>query len=217
MGDKQMRKLVFLAIFILACASMAAAQSDDYHRVEVFGGYSHNRIDTGIGDADPDLSDIIDEREGFHGFNASVTGNMTRYFGLKFDVSGHFKKKTFPIAGTATLDLDSDLFQFMGGVQLKDNSTETRFKPFAHALFGIARSSNEGRFSNDICAAVFPSPCPSDFDENDTGWAGAFGGGIDIRAGKRIDIRVIQFDYNPTRLFDSTQHNFRIGAGIVIH
>jgi hypothetical protein len=51
----------------------------------------------------------------------------------------------------------------------------------------------------------------------ETGFAGAFGGGLDIRASDRVDVRVIQFDYNPTRLFDSTQHNFRIGVGIVIH
>lgn len=210
-----MRKLVFLAILVVAFASTAAAQSD-YHKVEVYGGYSHNRVDTGIDDSEPELSDIINEREGFNGFNASVTGNVTRYFGLKFDVSGHFKKKTFPI-GTTSFELDSDLFQFMGGVQLKDNSTETRFKPFAHALFGVARASNEGRFGPGGCIAVFPSPCSDTFEENDTGWAGAFGGGLDIRAGKRIDIRVVQIDYNPTRVFDSTQHNFRIGAGIVIH
>lgn len=210
-----MRKLVFLAVLVVASASTAAAQSD-YHKVEVYGGYSRNRVDTGIGDADPDLSDIIDEREGFHGFNASVTGNVSRYFGLKFDVSGHFKKKTFPI-GTTSFELDSDLFQFMGGAQLKDNSTEARFKPFAHALFGVAHASNEGRFGPGGCIAVFPSPCSDTFEENDTGWAAAFGGGVDIRAGKRIDIRVVQIDYNPTRLFDSTQHNFRIGAGIVIH
>lgn len=212
-----MRKLVFLAILIVACASIAAAQSTEYNRVEVFGGYSHARIDTGIGDSDPDLSDIINEREGFNGFNASVTGNLNRYFGLKFDVSGHFKKKTFPFGGV-NLELDSDLWQFMGGAQLKDNSTETTFKPFAHALVGIARASNDGRFTpTGGCIAVFPSPCSDTFEETDTGLAAAIGGGIDIRAGKRLDIRVIQFDYNPTRLFDSTQHNFRIGAGIVIH
>ena len=211
-----MRKLVFLAIFVLACASMAAAQSTDYHKVEVYGGYSHNRVDTGIDDNDPELSDIINEREGFHGFEAAVTGNVSRYFGLKFDVSGHFKKKSFPV-GTTSLDIDSDLWQFMGGVQLKDNSTETKFKPFAHALFGVARASNDGRFGPGGCIAVLPSPCSDTFEENDTGWAGAFGGGVDIRASKRIDIRVIQFDYNLTRVFDSTQHNFRIGAGIVIH
>jgi len=55
------------------------------------------------------------------------------------------------------------------------------------------------------------------FTDTETGLAGAFGGGLDIRASDRIDIRAFQFDYNPTRVFDSTQHNFRIGVGIVIH
>jgi hypothetical protein len=71
--------------------------------------------------------------------------------------------------------------------------------------------------NNDVCVAIFPFPCPPDFTEKDTGFAAAFGGGIDIRASNRIDIRVIQIDYNPTRLFDGTQHNLRVGIGIVFH
>jgi opacity protein-like surface antigen len=102
-------------------------------------------------------------------------------------------------------------------VQLKDNSTEGTFKPFAHALVGVAHARNRVDFSQNVCAAVFPSPCPSDFSENETGFAAAFGGGLDIRASDSISIRAIQVDYNPTRLFDSTQHNFRIGVGIVFH
>ncbi len=212
-----MRKLVLFAILIVATASMAFAQStDDYHKVEVYGGYSHNRVDTGIDDNDPELSDIVNEREGFNGFNASITGNFTRYVGLKGDFSGHFKSKTFPI-GAASVDIDSTVYNFLGGVQIKDNSKETRFKPFVHALIGAARVRNKIDFSNNVCAAVFPSPCPVDATETETGFAGAFGGGLDIRAGKRVDIRVIQFDYNPTHVFDQTQHNFRIGAGIVFH
>jgi opacity protein-like surface antigen len=211
-----MRKLLFSAILIVSTASMAFAQSTDYNKVEFYGGYSHNRVDTGIGDNDPDLSDIVSEREGFHGFNTSITGNVTRYVGLKFDLAGHFKSKTFPI-GVASLDVDSSVFNFLGGVQLKDNSKETRFKPFAHALIGAARVRNKGEFSNNVCAAVFPSPCPTNFTDTDTGLAGAIGGGLDIRASERIDVRAVQFDYNPTRVFDATQHNFRIGVGIVIH
>jgi opacity protein-like surface antigen len=213
-----MRRLTSLAMLIAACASISLAQStDDYNIFEFFGGYSHNRVDTGIDDNDPQLDDIIDEREGFNGFNAAVTGNINRYVGLKFDVSGHWKRKTFPIS-TARLDLDSSLFNFLGGVQIKDNSKETRFKPFAHALVGAAHAKVNGDFSSDICAAVVPSPCPSDFEDSDTGFAGAFGGGLDIRANDRIDIRAFQFDYNPTRVFGGgTQHNFRIGVGIVIH
>lgn len=211
-----MKKLLSLAIMIVACASMSFAQSTDYNKVEFFGGFSHNRVDTGIDDSEPELSDIINEREGFNGFNASITGNVSRYFGLKFDLAGHFKNKSFPI-GSASVDIDSSVFNFLGGVQLKDNSKEARFKPFAHALVGAARVRNKVDFSDTICVAVFPSPCPQDFTDSETGLAGAFGGGLDFRVSDRVDVRAIQFDYNPTRVFDATQHNFRIGVGIVIH
>lgn len=212
-----MFKTSLILTIILACASIAAAQSD-YKKFEFFGGYSHNRIDTGIGDDDPDLGDVIDEREGFNGFNASITGNVTRYVGLKFDVSGHYKSRTIPLANvTNAIDINSRIHNFLGGVQIKDNSSETTFKPFVHALFGAAQARNRVNVSNEFCIAIAPSPCPADFTEKETAWAAAFGGGIDIRASDRIDIRVIQIDYNPTGLFDRTQHNFRIGAGIVFH
>lgn len=211
-----MRRLISLAMLIAACASISLAQSDDYNKYDIFVGYSHNRVDTGIGDDDPQLDDVFDEREGFHGFNASVTGNISRYIGLKGDLSGHWKKKTFPIGTTASVELDSSLWNFLGGVQIKDNSKEARFKPFAHALVGGAHAKVNGNFSNDVCIAVFPSPCPADFEDSDTGFAAALGGGLDIRASDRIDIRAFQFDYNPTRVFDGgTQHNFRIGVGVV--
>jgi Outer membrane protein beta-barrel domain len=211
-------KSMLVGMIIVACASIAVAQND-YKRFEFFGGYSHNRIDTGIGDDDPELGDIIGEREGFHGFNASITGNITRYVGLKFDFSAHFKNRTFPLTpiSTATVDVDSRLYNFLGGVQIKDNASESTFKPFGPALVGAANGRNRVDFSPDVCIAIFPSPCPVDFTDSETGFAGAFGGGLDIRVNNRIDIRAIQVDYNPTRLFDSTQHNFRIGVGIVFH
>ena len=208
-----MGKLLFLGIMIVSCASMAFAQStDDYNKWEFYGGYSHNRVDTGGG------SSIITDREGFNGFDTAVTGNITRYVGLKVDFAGHFKNKSIPLSppSSARVNVDSSLYNILGGVQLKDNSTETRFKPFAQALVGLAHGRNKVEFIDVVCIAVVPSPC-SNFTETDTGLAGAFGAGLDIRAGSRFDIRAIQIDYNPTRLFDSTQHNFRIGAGIVIH
>jgi len=195
---------------ILVCASIAAAQSD-YKKFEFFGGYSHNRVDT-----DVTLQGNIDDREGFHGFEASATGNLSRYFGVKFDFSAHFKNKSFPINNQPGVDIDSRLMNFLGGIQIKDNASEGTFKPFAHALVGAAHGRNRVEFNNVFCIQIFPSPC-TNFTESETGFAGAFGGGIDIRASDRIDVRVIQIDYNPTRLFDSTQHNFRFGVGIVFH
>ena len=209
-------KTLLLGLMLLVSASICTAQTD-YKKFEFFGGYSHNRVDTGIGDDDPDFDDVVDEREGFHGFNVAATGNFSRYLGVKGDFSAHFKNQTLQFAPGVQLDVDSRLLNFLGGIQVKDNSTEGTFKPFAHALVGVAHGRN--RVGNFVCG---PSACPSflppaNFTETDTGFAGAFGGGIDIRLNNRVDIRAIQADYNPTKLFDSTQHNFRIGVGIVFH
>lgn len=137
---------------------------------------------------------------------------------MKFDFSGHFKNRTIPLGPAANgIDINSRVYNFLGGVQIKDNSSETKFKPFVHGLFGAAHARDRVDITEQGCIAIFPSPCPSDFTNKETGWAAAFGGGIDIRASDRIDIRVIQVDYNPTGLFDRTQHNFRIGVGIVFH
>ena len=92
-----MRKLLFFAILIVATASMAFAQSTDYNKVEFAAGYSHARVDTGVEDPDleDDVADFLSDRRGFNGFDASITGNLTRYVGLKGNVSGHFKNDSF--------------------------------------------------------------------------------------------------------------------------
>jgi hypothetical protein len=209
---------MLIGMLMITCASIAAAQSADYKKFEVFAGYSHNRVDTGIGADDDDIDDFLDEREGFHGFNVSATGNVTRYIGFKFDVSGHFKSRSVPFGTIArAADIDSQIYNFLGGVQLKDNSTDVTFKPFAHALVGLGHVRAKVNFSNDFCIAISPSPCPVDSTESENGFAGAFGGGIDIRASDKIDIRVIQIDYNPMRVSGTTLHNFRFGVGIVFH
>ena len=212
-----MTKTFLLALIIVACASIAAAQVT-YKRWEIFGGYSHNRVDTGIGDFDPDSGEFDTKRESFHGFEASVTGNFSRYLGLKGDVSGHYKNKIIPFdTVTKAVDMKSSLYNFLAGVQLKDNSTESTFKPFAHVLPGVAYVRNRFEFRNEFCNAVAPGQCPANITESHTAFAAALGGGLDIRTTNRIDIRAIQIDYNPTRSGDPTQHNIRIGVGIVIH
>jgi hypothetical protein len=48
-----------------------------------------------------------------------------------------------------------------------------------------------------------------------TSFAMALGGGVDLRVGKRIDLRLIQFDYTPTFFGSGRQNNFRISTGVV--
>lgn len=203
---------------VVASASMAFAQGDDYNKVEVSGGFSHARVDTGVDDPDldDDFADFLTDRRGFNGFDASIAGNFTRYLGVKGNVSGHFKSDSFT-DGLDTINTRERMWQVMGGVQLKDNSKETVFKPYAHALVGVARQTVE-----------FSSPDFTDtFDVSDTNFAMKIGGGIDVRVHPRVDLRLVEFNYNPIFRGDitlddevfqgRTQNNFTVGFGIAIH
>lgn len=216
--------LLLAAVVAFICVPGVMGQSD-YRRFELFAGYSHNRVDVGpVEDFDPnddiEFSDIFDEREGFNGVNISVVGNFHRYWGAKFDYSYHQKSFDFGPDNTTIR-----LHNFLGGIQVKDNVPEGTFKPFAHALVGVGRTAADlSEFDNRLV----------DFD--DAGFAAAIGGGLDIRVANRMDVRIIQVDYNPMRFDFSdfgatgipgtpvfrgsekrTLHNFRIGIGIVIH
>lgn len=264
-----MIKTIFLLMAFFSCSLIAAAQ-DDYHKFEVSGGYSYERAEGFPGDTFVSTSPLItststtgaDRKHNLNGFEASAVYNFSRYFGAKFDFSGHFgsdENHTLPggvyrEANNITILVIPDEtgisarqrdYKYMGGLQFKDNSKTTKFKPFAHALFGAARQTTD-----------FP-----DLDQERANINGgrkissnsftmAFGGGLDVRVSKHIDIRVFQFDYNPVftkektliangsqvdttitilsggstvttlqdvRIPKNTQQNFRIGFGIVFH
>ena len=191
-----------MAALLTACAApfTFAQTGDDYNKYDIGVLYSHNRVDTGF-DA-PDQN-FIEQREGFHGVEAFVKGNISRYAGLKGSYSFH--RKGFEIPGPAaatTFDVDVNLHQFLGGVELKDNARETKVKPFAHVLAGVANAR----------ADVEGLP---DSGDSETGFAGVLGGGVDFRLGDRVDLRAIQFDWNPVRSGGETSHNFRFGVGII--
>ena len=86
----------------------------------------------------------------------------------------------------------------VGGVQFKDNSKDKKVKPFGHLMAGFTNARVSGFVS-----------------DSETGFAGVIGGGVDIKLSPRVDLRAIQLDYNPTRLGGETQHNFRVGIGVV--
>jgi len=213
-----MKKFI-LAACLAAISSVAsfAQSTDDYKKGEVFIGYSNNQVDTGV-DSGDDFESFVDDRESFHGFNASGVYNVSRYFGLKADVSGTYKNKDFNFSvpvGTGTgnvrFDTKNSLYNFLGGVQVKDNSSDARFKPFAHALVGAGHQRT--KIDNVSCPTGVD--CSDLFSDSETGLAGAFGGGIDIKINNKIDFRAIQVDYNPIKFDSGTQHNVRLGIGIV--
>ena len=253
-----MKRIFLLSLLVVASASVALAQgSSDYHKWDIYGGYSLGRMESNVDSAGftsgggtqtftnlcsaatgqeigPNSQKFFCTRRSFNGVEASVTRNVSKYVGLQGDVSGHFKSESFvdvfnPPGATQTLANDERLWQFLGGIQIKNNRREARVKPFARALAGFARYTNRQSQMIDIFPAFNFT-----IEDRETSAALKLGGGLDVRISKRVDIRVVQVDYNPVfagdrnpksisgpfstvRLNGRTANNFTIGFGIVIH
>ncbi|HEY0099119.1 MAG TPA: outer membrane beta-barrel protein [Pyrinomonadaceae bacterium] len=195
-----MRKALFTALFFVFCAPMAFAQ-DDFQRGEFGVMFSHNRVDTdGAFSNDPNDTG----RDGFNGVNIDAGYNFSRYFGAKVDFSYHKKSNNVTIPAVGSFNVDGKLTQFMGGVKIQDNSTETKVRPFAQLLLGVGRVEVEASGTG----------IPTNFNESETGLAAAVGGGLDIRVHRNVDIRAIKVEYNPVRIDGETGNNVRIGVGL---
>lgn len=217
-----MKNIISALCLTLLAGTLAFGQTtttvgDDYKKAEGYIGYSNGQIDTGV-DSGSSANAFFRDRRNFHGVEAAGVYNFSRYLGFKGDVSGTFNGDTLTSQPgstyNASVKTSNSLYNFLGGIQVKDNAKSGTFKPFAHALVGAAHSRN--KVSDYTCSPT--ALCPAvvvNETFSSTGLAGAFGGGLDIRASDRFQIRAFQIDYNPTRVYGATNHNLRIGAGIV--
>ncbi len=208
-----MSKLIkaFCLTVVLSVCSFAQTTNDEYNKNEFYVGYSNQRIEGGSG-------------RNLHGIEGAYVRNFSRYFGIKGDVSATYKNSNFsatigdPITGTYSYrgETSNSRYNFLGGVQIKDNATQARFKPFGHALAGIAHNRSKVKNITCVsgtCPSVITNPVNSTF--SDTGFSGAFGGGLDIKINDKIDFRAIQVDYNPVYTNSRVENNVRFGVGIV--
>lgn len=223
-----LNKFVLSTLIFAFSASIGFAQTgDDYHKLEIFGGYSNNQVDVGSTNASS-VRNQFAVRENLNGAEASVVVNINRYFGIKGDFSAHFKNIELdtgtiaPNGATITnqsIGVRTSLYNFLGGVQIKDNRKEgSRFRPFGHAMVGQALINTNIKskdFGTGFCAS--PGISCTGLDATKMDLSAVFGGGLDIKATERLSIRAFQADYNPTRLNNSTQHNIRFSFGIVFH
>lgn len=119
--------------------------------------------------------------------------------------------------------LEQKVNQYMGGIQIKDNKKEgSKFRPFAHFLAGVSSQSLQLE-ETGVNSEIVP------FDVNSADFAMKFGGGIDYKVHKNIDIRLFQFDWNPVFRSDTylgpsfgtapgvLQNNMQVTFGVVIH
>ena len=202
-------KTFFLTVILSVCAFAQTDNSDDYNRNEFFVGFSHQQV--GNRNYAP-----------FNGVEASYVRNVHRYVGIKGDFSAAYNNTDFTAFGVAltpganatiTGGSRRSIYNFLGGIQIKDNASKSRFKPFAHALVGVAHNRNKPK--NYTCTgncATFVAPT---FTSTDTGFGGAFGGGLDIKINDKIDFRAIQIDYNPVYSDSRVNNNVRFGIGFV--
>jgi outer membrane protein OmpA-like peptidoglycan-associated protein len=178
-------------------AKAKASGSDETHpAVDLFIGYSFVRFSTNTSGTKESFN--------WHGLDASIAGNVNRWFSMVGDF-GVYRIKDLPpnVSGSA--------YTFLFGPQFSRRGE--RWTPFVHALFGAARLS-------DI--QVTPPPTSAFFNRSFSAnsFATALGGGIDGNFNKHVGVRLFQVEYLLTKFTDGNdnkQNNLRASAGLVLH
>lgn len=207
-----MRKLLLLFAIILVCAPASFAQ--DYSNWEFFIGYAHERANNGADRLDArgriinangttQRADFVSKRIPFNGVTGEVVANVHRNVGLVANFSATFANTTFTDALTGRqFDARLARYTLLGGPRFNWRNS-SRLTPFAHALFGVTRYNADFR-NNDFT-------CP---DTNETAFAMALGGGLDIQATRHVDIRAIQVDYMPVFFDNRREDGVRFSTGV---
>jgi hypothetical protein len=204
------RLLIVCKFFILAIAALgltAVCKAQD--KVEIFGGYSYMHASVQVNQTN--FNCVIDcfpippptQHTNLNGWNFSGQYKFLPFLGAVADFNGTY----------GTLDgVGTREHTFLFGPQV---SLPARVSPFAHALFGVAKESQD----------PIPRPCPVGpiiclgFSSlgADRSFATAVGGGIDVKLIPWLKLRLVQFDYVRTQLHGATQNQPRVSAGVVIH
>lgn len=129
------------------------------------------------------------------GWQSEVTANITKMFGITGDVGGEYKT----VDGTKI-----KIHSFLGGPQITHRLDKASV--FAHAIYGLTHIG-------------LSQGSQSDSQNNFTM---GYGGGIDVKASNKVSIRVIQFDWLPTKAPAEdgggwTKNITRFGFGVVLN
>lgn len=181
--------IVFLAIFGLS----GTCKAQD--KVEVSGGYSYLRASIEVGNFPPGPPPFnTTQHANLNGWEFSGQYKFLPFLGAVADFNGNYGT----LNGSGVRE-----HTFLFGPQV---SLPAKVSPFAHALFGVAKESQ------DILAAKGLSMASAD-----TSFATAVGAGIDFNLVPLVKLRLIQFDYLRTQLYGATQNQPRVSAGVVFH
>lgn len=170
---------------------------------DLYLGYSFISSDLSIGAANA-VSSSSSGRASLNGWEASASVKVFPWIQAVADVAAGYG--TAPVVfssplGSVKLNVNTNLHTYLFGPRAL--VSVGRLRPFAQAFFGVAHQS--------VSANAFVT----NVSERDTGFAFDLGGGVDVHLVSRLAWRV-QADYLQTNLFNSTQHDPRIGTGIVL-
>jgi opacity protein-like surface antigen len=176
-----MRKLslILSLTVLLSINALAQEEKKQIPVVELYGGYSY-------------------AGGNFHGWNASITGNVNDWLGLTADISSHsgeFREGDF-------FREQQRASSYLFGPRFSIRKAR-RVTPFVHALFGASHLSTRETFFGQTTTA------------SDTGFGMVLGGGLDVRLNDRVAIRAFQLDYLRTNFFGQGSNRGRLSFGIV--
>jgi hypothetical protein len=172
-----MKTKCFAIIAVSLLVSLTAV-AQDAPKAELFGGYQYTRLNpNGAGTG-----------FNFNGWNASLTGNANKWFGVTGDFSGIYKS----ISGVS---VKAYTYTFGPTFAVRKSEAVT---PFVHALFGgFHASANFAGASTD-------------------GFAMMIGGGVDAKLSQHLALRAVQFDWVMLRDSGVTENkNVRVSTGLV--
>ncbi len=163
----------------LFCLTFLPVMAQEIAKAEVFGGYSW-------------------AGGNFHGWNSSVTGNLSPRFGITADFSGHYGTEQ---AGPILVKQDAHSFLFGPRYSFRGK----RFTPFVYTLLGATRFHESATVSGQRLSA------------SDTGFSSALGGGLDVKVSDRVAVRAFQIDYFRPNFFGEAHNRGRLAFGVVLH
>jgi opacity protein-like surface antigen len=228
---REMIRFATTAIILTALIGSSAFAQDSTPKVQVFGGYSLVREDTGglslitVDLVVPHSMGTFGVNYNFKGWNAEGQYNANRWVGIAVDFGGRYgmpiDSSTSGVSGLP----NSTGYSVMAGPVVSYRN-KSKLTPFVHALFGWDRTS----LSASTLTGVSPSASYPAITCND--FAFALGGGLDFKVLRQFSVRLGQVDYFHTSLnsnqlygkdfdtvlfegFPTHQVNFRFSAGIV--
>jgi hypothetical protein len=196
--------------------------ADELKRMDFSIGFSWRRAAFGVNDKTAILNVValrnqLNKTEDFgKGFTAAATYNFGKYVGAKVDFAFNANTRNLFVGSNNTrLLLRERLTTILGGIETKDNTKKRGFRPFAHALAGVALART--RTPQAACGAAFGAnaACPARLNDTNFGLAAALGVGVDVKLSRGFALRLLQVDYLPMRINGRTNHGVRMSAGLV--